>query len=38
MKTLNELAGPGKVKIPQEKLVNLISELNHAASAQLSFE
>jgi alpha-L-rhamnosidase len=36
MKTLNEIAGPGKAKIPQEKLVDLIRELNHAASAQLS--
>jgi alpha-L-rhamnosidase len=37
MKTLNELAAPGKAKIPQEKLVDLIRELNQTASVQLSF-
>jgi alpha-L-rhamnosidase len=37
MKTLNQLAAPGKAKIPQEKLVDLIRELNQTASAQFSF-
>jgi alpha-L-rhamnosidase len=37
MKTLNQLAAPGKAKIPQEKLVDLIRELNQTASVQFSF-
>ncbi|NWQ41702.1 family 78 glycoside hydrolase catalytic domain [Bacillus sp. EB106-08-02-XG196] len=37
MKTLNQLAAPGKAKIPQEKLVDLNRELNQTASTQFSF-
>ncbi|MFP7296368.1 family 78 glycoside hydrolase catalytic domain [Neobacillus niacini] len=36
MKTLNELTAHKRAKIPQEKLLDLISELNQAASAQYS--
>ncbi|MBY0147108.1 alpha-L-rhamnosidase [Neobacillus niacini] len=38
MKTLNELASHERAKIPHEKLIDLVRDLNQAGSAQYSFK